>query len=334
MRERLIDRQARMRQLGEVRMGRQVPTGRNDRNGNPTTRPEKLKTWRLTSPDRGLLEAAAAIYGGTVQPWKSPTGDEWEVITESSELEVIVSERDMMMRYEEWSAAGLKRDCDGETCREADGQSGYRIVPCSCTPDSGDCKGVMRFSLIIPGLPGIGEWKFESHGIFASLELPQMVNSLISLFKRGGRPLVLLGIEEREIKKPGVQTKKFIVPYLKPKTNVSFGSLLGLPGYESAPALEAPVQQSAPALPSHKGQPALPNEDQNDKLNDWIKANFKNDEYSQLVKESNVTKADLYQVMVKGKAKTLPDICQEAILEADLRLNPITQPALLGGEEQ
>ena len=328
MRERLIDRQARMRQLGEVRMGRQVPTGRNDRNGNPTTRPEKLKTWRLTSPDRGLLEAAAAIYGGTVQPWKSPTGDEWEVITESSELEVIVSERDMMMRYEEWSAAGLKRDCDGETCREADGQGGYRIVPCSCTPDSGDCKGVMRFSLIIPGLPGIGEWKFESHGIFASLELPQMVNSLISLFKRGGRPLVLLGIEEREIKKPGVQTKKFIVPYLKPKTNVSFGSLLGLPGYEAAPALEAPVQHSAPALPSQ------PQADPDKEVKDWMSASGVTVEAWTELKRQGVKLVDMEQVMNEGLETDLPGICQAALVKADFRMNPPAQASLIGGEDQ
>ncbi len=318
-----------MRQLGEVRMGRQVPTGGTDKNGNPKFRPEKLKTWRLTSPDRGLLEAAAAIYGGTVQPWKSPTGDEWEVITESSELEVIVSERDMMMRYEEWSAAGLKRDCDGETCREADGQGGYRIVPCSCTPDTGDCKGVMRFSLIIPGLPGIGEWKFESHGIFASLELPQMVNSLIALFKRGGRPLVLLGIEEREIKKPGVQTKKFIVPYLKPKTNVSFGSLLGLPGYEAAPALDAPVQQSAPALPS---QPA---QDPDKLVKDWMAASGVTPEAWAELKKQGVKLIDMDEVMNDGLASDLADICQQALIKADLRMNPPGgQPALLGGEGQ
>lgn len=291
-----------MRQLGELRMGKQVLTGGTDKNGNPKSRPEKLKTWRLTSPDRALLEAAAVIYGGTVEPWQSPTGPEFEIITQSSEIEVIVSERDLMMRYEEWSAAGLQKDCDGENCRKADGKGGYVNVPCSCTEDSGDCKGVMRFSVILPNLPGLGEWKVESHGTFASLELPGMVRNLIRLYKQGQMAPMLLGIEEREIKKPGAPTKRFIVPYLKLKAGVAFGSLMGLPGYVSAPALEAP---SAPALPA-----ATKEADPYEAVKAWMLNNGVNKDIWTAWKRDGVTLDNLEDLMNQGTVRGIAEISQ------------------------
>lgn len=232
---RLLALQKSFRQLGEIRMGDKGAKGQ----------PQKLTKWRLTSPDRSVLESAASAFGGDVTAWKSQTGDEWQLHTDAKEIPVIIAPRELLQAYEEWSAAGLQKRCDGEVCSRADGKGGMRDEPCTCDPDNRACKLTTRFSVFLPDLPAIGIWKVESHGYYAATELPDMVDTLVRMWERGQKIQVMLGIEEREVKRPGVPTKKFIVPYLKPLAAQRFGEMLGLPGYSQAPALEAQV----PALP-------------------------------------------------------------------------------------
>ncbi len=236
---RLLSLQKSFRQLGEIRMGDKGSKGQ----------PQRLTKWRLTSPDRSVLDAAASAFGGEVSSWKSPTGDEWQLHTDAKEIPVIIAPRELLQAYEEWSAAGLQKRCDGEVCSKADGQGGMKDVPCSCDPDNRTCKLTTRFSVFLPDLPAIGIWRVESHGYYAATELPDMVETLVRMWETGQKIQVMLGIEEREVKRPGVPTKRFIVPYLKPLAAQRFGEMLGLPGYEQAPALEAPAS-SAPALPA------------------------------------------------------------------------------------
>ncbi len=59
----IIELQRRLAEAGRIRIGHQVEAGNGKR------RPEKLETFRLTAPDRHRIDQAAAIYGGTPQPW-------------------------------------------------------------------------------------------------------------------------------------------------------------------------------------------------------------------------------------------------------------------------
>ncbi|MFD6620048.1 hypothetical protein ACFWFB_32925, partial [Streptomyces albidoflavus] len=66
----ILDLQMRMRQLGEIRIGRVVDTGRvSKKTGKPILRPEKLDKFRFTSPSREILASVAELYGGEVKPW-------------------------------------------------------------------------------------------------------------------------------------------------------------------------------------------------------------------------------------------------------------------------
>src|SRR5690606_13455076 len=90
------DLQRRKRQVGEIRIGHAVSTGRvSSKTGKPIMRPEKLSIFRLTSASKPLLERVAELYGGTVRPWTPANGgpQEWEVYTEVDRRPVLLPRR-------------------------------------------------------------------------------------------------------------------------------------------------------------------------------------------------------------------------------------------------
>src|SRR5688572_27059153 len=101
----ILELQQRLMEAGRIRIGVQVPTSNGKR------RPEKLKTFRLTSRDRRRIDTAAQLYGGKVAAWQSPDGEQWEVVTERDWLPVIVPPADMSFscHYELWSQGGCQR---------------------------------------------------------------------------------------------------------------------------------------------------------------------------------------------------------------------------------
>ena len=77
----ILTLQRRLRELGRIRTGVKVAAS------NGKSRPAKLETFRLTSASRGLLDAAAEIYGGDVRAW--PEGDGWELVTKVDALDIV-----------------------------------------------------------------------------------------------------------------------------------------------------------------------------------------------------------------------------------------------------
>ncbi len=178
----LRDVQIRLTQIGVIRLGNRVPTGGNDRNGNPKMRPAKLETFRVTSPSRTLIDAVAAQYGGTVQPWQGPSGPEFEVITAVRELAVLIPPQRIDPNYEFWGNGFRARLCDGDLermrnqpclCRR--GNNGhvhdFGSGECECGAKR-ECKPTTRLALMLREIPSIGTFKVESHGFTAAAELP------------------------------------------------------------------------------------------------------------------------------------------------------------------
>lgn len=209
----IVTLQQQQAQVGRIRIGQQVPTGKNGK-----TRPEKLDRFRFTTPSRGLAEAVATIYGGTAQAWQ-PDGHaaEFEVISNATTLPVLVPPNPVTQWYEMWSGAGCQRRCDGET----ETISGD---PCKCPLDHlerGDlaargqaCKATTRLKVMLPELPGIGVWRLDTHGFYAAIELPQTADFLGAVTDAGGYIRATLALEERIVKRPGVGIRRFLVPAL------------------------------------------------------------------------------------------------------------------------
>lgn len=255
----ILTLQKSMRRLGRIRMGSQVATT------GGKTRPNKLETWRLTSPSAELLEAAAAMYGGQVAEWAgSPNGKQFELFTESDSLEVVIPPGDMAFSqwFELWSGGGCLRRCDGQT----EITSGE---PCMCPADpearlaaaqkGQACKPTTRLFVIQPRLPDVGLWHFESHGFYAATEIPGTINVIRAASANGMLVPARLRIEQRTVKRDG-KTNSFAVPVIELPTltthTLMTGEVVGgqLPSGDRAEL--APVRDEPAAAPAAAVVPA------------------------------------------------------------------------------
>ena len=153
----LADVQRRYRELGRIRLGKKGPKGE----------PQKLDTFRLTSPAEFYLTAAAEQYGGTVEPWDdAPTLKQYQIITETAQIEVVVPPQGITDRqsYTLWTAGGMQRQCDGLLQTNSN--------PCVCDATDRECKPSTRLEMNVPSLPGFGVWVCTSTGYNAAAELP------------------------------------------------------------------------------------------------------------------------------------------------------------------
>lgn len=222
----IITLQRRLMEAGRIRIGQQVPTG------NGKTRPAKLETFRLTSRDRQRIAQAAELWGGKPSEWISPSGKQWEVVTEADVLDVIVPPAAMAFSqfYELWSAGGCQRRCDGVTEQISDG-------PCLCDPDAPDCTIHTRLSVMLRDLPGLGVWRVETSGYYAAVELGGSVQVIAAAAGNGAMLPARLRLEQRSVKRPDQPRRDFAVPVLD--IDVSPGQLIA--------GMGAPVQIEAAA---------------------------------------------------------------------------------------
>lgn len=248
------DLQQQQAQVGRIRIGQQVPS----KNGK--LRPEKLDRFRFTTPSRSLADAIAARYGGTVNAW-TPEGRpaEFEVVSDAKALPVLVPPRPVTQWYEMWSGAGCQRRCDGEI-ETISGDA------CKCPLDHlerGDraakgqaCKATTRLKVMLPEIPGIGVWRIDTHGYYAAIELPQTADFLGAVTDSGGYIRATLALEERQVKRPGVGIRTFLVPALHVDVTpealmAGAGTALAGPAAAAIRASSVPSQAALPA-----GKPA------------------------------------------------------------------------------
>lgn len=197
----ILDVQQRYRELGRIRFGAKNEKGY----------PVKLEQLRFTSPNRDLIEAVAAAYGGEVQPWKSPRGDEWEVITEAASVDCVIPPQRITetQHYELWGQQ--ERGKPVELMRRCNGQTQTNGDPCICDPDERDCKPRTHLLVMLPQLPGLGVWRVTTQGFHAAAELPATVDLLARLAEAGAPVAAKLSLRHDRATKDG-QVHRFVVP--------------------------------------------------------------------------------------------------------------------------
>lgn len=212
----IVTIQKRMAEVGRIRLGEKVPAGKG-------MRPSRLDHFRLTSHDRRVIESAAEVYGGTVKPWQSDAGPQWQLIVASDSLDVLIAPGEAFSQwFELWTGGGCARRCNGITVETLDGKDVRdREVECMCPRDVAErvdmakdgaaCKPTTRLSVWLPRLAGIGVWRAETHGFYAAAELPNVVGLLQGLAAQGYRPMGTLRIGTRSVKRPNQPTKTFPV---------------------------------------------------------------------------------------------------------------------------
>ena len=241
------DLQMRMRQLGEIRIGRVVDTGRvSQKTGKPILRPEKLSKFRFTSPSKPILEQVATLYGGTVQPWTPANGgpQEWEVFSTSDRLPILIPPRNAVSQwYELYAGSRCIRRCDGEVEQKSD-QS------CMCNPAKRQCSITTRVNVMLRDVPALGQWLLISKGYYAGTTLPDAAELLALV---GGYVPGWLGMEEKSVQRDEGPSR-FMVPTIDvditPRelmagqiSDVAAKAELAVP---ERPAIEAPSEEKPP----------------------------------------------------------------------------------------
>ena len=245
----IIDLQRRIAEVGRIRIGQQIPTK------GGSMRPAKLDTFRLTSPDLQRIRHAARLYGGEVHPWKAPAGSQWEVITTTDQLPVLVPPADMAFSqyYELWSRGGCQRRCDGQQESISDG-------PCLCDPEAGrQCEITTRLNVLLRDIPGLGVWRLDTSGYYAAVELGGAVDILERAATHGRIIPATLRLEQRVVTRVDQGTRRFAVPVLD--LAITVGELFQATG--NAPALDALAQldhQAPQDQPVIDDQPPPPDE--------------------------------------------------------------------------
>lgn len=258
-----LQRQA--RELGRLR------TGYTTKAKNGKTRPTRSETWIITSPAKHYIEAAAAEWGGQVEDWQ-PQGNgaaQYRVVTDATSLEAILPPGDPLSQaYELWNKGGCVRRCDGVSedlsragciCRAKYGEDfGTR----DDIPVDEVCKITTRLNMILPAMPDLGAFRFETHSYYAANEIAGSVDTIRGLVGAEAMIPVRLRIEQRT-RVAGGETKHFPVVAVELRGPTA-GELLagkgavaslGQNGNGQRPAIEA---SAAPAETETSEEPAQP----------------------------------------------------------------------------
>lgn len=220
-------------ELGRIRIG-----DLEANSGGRGTHPHKLDMFRLTSQNKPLLHFAANTYGGEVRPWtgeRAPEGH-FELYTAVNSLAVLVPVATAMtVQYEQWSGSGCTRRCTGALITHCPLQEQLKGTDCQCPEDEHEraeaakdgkaCARVCRLNVILPDLPGLGLWRLDTKGYYATAELL----GALELFAMMPQQIIeaSLRLEQRSVKRfiagrdgKGAEksaTLKFVVPVLWPK---------------------------------------------------------------------------------------------------------------------
>ena len=238
----IIDLQRRLREVGRIRLGEQV----RNKSGNGT-HPAKLEKFRFTSADKYAIDLVAKAYGGEVQPWAgAAVGTQWELYTDSTNLDVLVPPVDLAFGQwmELWSGGGCLRRCNRQINIIDDS-------PCACDPDLPECKPTTHLGVILTGVDGIGIWRLSSHGWAAATELNGAIEVLRVVQNRGAMVPARLLLEQRQQKKivsGKPETFNFAVPVLDLSLDVA--ALTGARQAAQITPGATPIDATREALPT------------------------------------------------------------------------------------
>lgn len=240
----ILEKQQRLRSLGEIRIGHTVAMKGVDKNGRPKRRPEKLSKFRFTSPSKTLLEKVAALYGGEVKPWTPQNGGpaEWELYSTANEVPVLIPPNSVSQWFELYEGPRCVRRCDGERETRAD-------RPCVCDPkgvlawsDERPCAVTTKLNVMLRDLPAIGLWLLTSHGKNSAVEIPPLATIVAAA---EGYVTARLGMEARTTYPLEGAPFHYMVPVLE----VDQVPTALMPGAAGAPSIEDGAKKALQAAP-------------------------------------------------------------------------------------
>lgn len=294
-------------ELGRIRIGDQEPNAKGGK------RPHKLDQFRLTSGNKPLLHFAAQLYGGDVRAWEdAPNGDQWELYTAANSLDVLIPTASAVsVQHEIWGLSGCTLRCTGEFITHS-AKAEQVGLECLCPQDEQQrtelakdgkaCARILRLNVLLPDLPGMGCWRLETKGYYATAELLGTLDMLQGAGMEHTIIEAVLRLEQRSVKRDG-GTRRFNTPVLWPKytpRQLLAGSSLAL--------LEAPTPPTK-ALPAGDAIALLNAELFGDRTPPDARASAVGQQIDALL-AALATDADAYWQKVRG---TYPDLTPGAL---------------------
>lgn len=252
MPSRILNRQRQLAEQGRLRLGT------FDIAANGKGRPRASHHWIITSHWEEYVRKAAELWGGEPEFYK-PQGhgvEQWRVITTSAAIDAILPPFEPLMQaYEQWSAGGCQRRCDG-------GTEQFSGAPCLCIAEFGDdwhlqpagrvCATKSRLKVLLPDMPGMGSWRLETGSFYAADELAGMVDGIRIAVGQNVLVPVRLRIEPRTRTFQN-QTKRYIVPVLELR-GITAGELLS-GSYRGLGSLESSERKALPGASDSEPAP-------------------------------------------------------------------------------
>lgn len=284
-------------EAGRLRMGVKTTNARGKQV------PTSIDTWRLTSPDRRVIEQAAELYGGVAEKWNDSSANppnQWQVITQSSTLDVLIIPDGLSVWYEQWVRSGVTRRCDGIVVKvPRQGSDGWELVdePCLCEAERQRvCEPHTRLRVVLPRLAFLGVWRLETKGWNAAEELPGMADLIMSAAQQGRMVDAELSIVRAE-RQTMAGKRNFVIPRLAVRNTLvelSTGTAAGVlqSGAQTAlPAASSPAQLSLAANPDDEIADAEVLDDELLEIEALLAADAKNfgldpDRYVEVIKVS------------------------------------------------
>lgn len=171
-------------ELFRIRLGK--------RNG---TTPSRLQgEIRITSPNRKVVEAFAAVYGGRPKKWPDgPGGGQHEVFLPVTRLPItFIGGQVLQQHMELWAGSTCKRRCDSVTM--SDGS------PCACGPDKPikdrECKPVSRLTVACPDVPIAGVGVLTTRSEIAAGEFDGVLSLIAPTLAAGNAVDAILRVDQ------------------------------------------------------------------------------------------------------------------------------------------
>ena len=177
--------------------------------------PVSLKTWRITTPHKEVLDALKELFGGTVE--EAPNGD-YALDTDREYIEVILDPRKIEAKLIQWADGLPIHECDGQTSllKEDEGQ------PCGCPPLLADKKERAKQrrgpkpNIVIPFLlpqdVDLGTGKYTATAWSFAEDLPFVMKRMEKI---SGDVLCRLRLEHVEYTTQAGEKREFTKPVLE-----------------------------------------------------------------------------------------------------------------------
>lgn len=182
-------------EVGKIRIGDRIPIEKGANKGDP--QPHKVTEFILTANNPLILNAAAQVYGGTVEEWVLPEAwkgkgtkpdHKYRLYTTSNILKIVFRASQLIdTTRERWEGAWCVRRCNGRTIT-FDGYDRSLIGrTCDCPEDhvarkelatrGKACQEVSRIQVQIYDLP-YGYWRLDTRGYFGPAEMRDLYDYL------------------------------------------------------------------------------------------------------------------------------------------------------------